>query len=133
MKKSSFKVFFCLPIILMAAGLCADVFIGSPHRRMRDMQWLETAMPEEQRQVAHRILSLPIGNHHDAFLVLIRHGTAASTPYLLNRLKNYGDTDFIECSHDHCVEALKTITGLDAGYRYADWKLALAQDESVRR
>ena len=101
--------------------------IWKPHQKMSDTQWLATASPQEQRKTAHQILRLPVGNHHDAFLVLILHGTEESVPYLLNRLKKYADGDFIECSHDHCVAALRRITGLDAGYRYADWKRTLEQ------
>jgi len=94
-------------------GVYAYARIWMPHQKMRDAHWLETASPEEQRKTAEQILRLPVGNHQDA--------------YLLNGLKKFGDADFIECSHDHCVEALKNITGLDAGYRYADWRQALGQ------
>jgi len=75
--------------------------------------------------IAHQILSWPFGNHHDAYLVLIRHGSDESIPYLLEGLKGFSDTDFIECSHDHCLEALKKITKTDYGLRYADWKRQL--------
>jgi hypothetical protein len=89
------------------------------------MDWLATASSEEQREVAHKILSYPFGNHHDAYLILVTYGNEESIPYLVNRLKQFKDNDFIECSHDHCVEALKKITGKDLGHNYEDWKKEL--------
>ena len=86
------------------------------------MDWFETAASEEQREVAHKILGYPFGNHHDAYLVLVKHGNEESIPYLLNRLKQFKYNDFIECTHDHCIEALKKITGKDLGHNYEDWK-----------
>lgn len=89
------------------------------------MDWLATAAPEEQREVSHKILSCPFGNHHDAYLVLVKHGKEESIPYLLNRLKQFKDNDFMECTQDHCIEALKKITGKDLGRNYETWKKEL--------
>lgn len=78
------------------------------------------------RKLAHQILDLPFSNTHDACLILITYGNRESIPYLLNGLKKFKDynengDNFIECTHDHCVEALKKITKKDCGYRYQAW------------
>lgn len=110
---------------MLIAGVYFYFNIWVPHNKIKNMDWLATATSEELREVAHKILSYPFGNHHDAYLVLIKRGNEESIPYLLNRLKQFKDKDFIECTHDHLVEALKKITGKDFGYYYEDWKKEL--------
>ena len=125
MKKKLLKIFAIICTVLLITGVYFYFNIWVPHNKIRNVDWLTTAAAEEQREVAHKILCCSFGNHHDAYLVLIRHGNKKSIPYLLNGLKRFKDYELIECTHDHCVEALKKITGKDFGYEYEDWKREL--------
>lgn len=113
-----------LIVILLSIFVYFEIVV--PHNTLRDLEWWEQASAEEQRQVAHQILRYPVGNHHDAFLILTEFGNSESIPYLLNGLKwyeffNRGE-DFILYSRDHCLDALRKITGKDLGTKYTDWK-----------
>ena len=110
---------------MLIAGVYFYFNILIPHNKFRNTDWFATAAPKEQREVAHKIISYPFGNHHDAYLVLVKHGNEESIPYLLNRLKQYKDNDFMECTQDHCIEALKKITGKNLGHNYDDWNKEL--------
>ena len=119
--KKQVKILGTLCIIMLIAGVYFYVNFWIPHSKLRNLGWLETATPKEQRELAHKILSYPFGNHHDAYLILIQHGNEASVPYLLNRLKHFSESDFVECTQSHCIEALKKITGKDFGHDYKQW------------
>jgi hypothetical protein len=95
-----------------------------PNQRLKDPQWWNTASNGELKEVAQRILTCPVGGHHDAFLLLSRVGDAESIPYLLWGLRWLPDTPkggFMSCTKSHCLEALRRITGHDAGLNYSDW------------
>lgn len=126
MKINRRKLFGIIIILFLLVGIFIYFNIWAPSRKIMDTDWWITASPEESRALAHKILSYPFGNHHDAFIILIRHGNEESIPCLLKRLKHYHvQDDAVECSHDHCVEALRNITGKDFGYEYADWEKGL--------
>lgn len=95
----------------------------APTAKLRDLQWYYVlAGPEERKHVAEQILIIPFGAPHDAFIALMRVGDVDSIPYLLWGLRWQGDTgDAMVCTKWHCLDALKRITGHDAGPNYSDW------------
>jgi hypothetical protein len=85
---------------------------------------MNAASNGELKEVAHKVLTCPVGGHHDAFLHLSRVGDAESIPYLLTGLRwqpYTGKGDVMVCTKSHCLEALRKITGHDAGRNYSDW------------
>lgn len=94
------------------------------HQRLRSYEWCGQASDCEIRAEAHAVLNLPFGNHHDAFLFLERVGTLDSVPYLLKALKAQplDDSETWSCSREHCVDALRAISGRDLGREYGPWE-----------
>jgi hypothetical protein len=95
-----------------------------PNQRLKDLQWMNAASKDHLKEVAQRVLTCPVGGHHDAFLVLSRVGDAESIPYLLAGLRWQPYTEkggVMPCTKMHCLEALRRITGHDAGRNYSDW------------
>ena len=136
MKRRKRWLLLLIAIVLML-GLLTAVAVFVPwwqaNQRLCDYHWWMTASREEKVRTAHQVLSFPWGNHHDAFIFLIEDGGPESVPILINALRwqpNSSTTKGIECTKDHCLEALKRITGHDAGEDYADW---VAWWESVGR
>jgi hypothetical protein len=112
-------------IVVVTAALW---FIWIPNRRLADLDYLQHASPAELRRVAERALESPWGNHHDACLLLSRVGDAGSVPLLLHSLRwqpqpsPSGDT--VEDTTVNCAQALKQLTGHDAGIdprRWQEW------------
>jgi len=87
-----------------------------------DFEGLKLLSPAEQRKVLHRILRWP-GVHHDAYIALIEVGEETSVPFLIKSLQWQPRTPdgLMVCTKGHCLEALKRITGADAGIEYEDW------------
>ena len=113
---------------MCAVGVLIYVEIWLPNSYFRkNTEWMENATSDDIREKAHDVLRYPVVTHHDAILSLIEHGNQDSVPYLLGWLKWHdwlnADDDFVECTKDHCLEALRNITGTDLGNSYADWKV----------
>lgn len=83
-------------------------------------------MPRERvRHLAHRIISLPWGNHHDAFLTLGEVGNAESIPYLIHALKWQQPHDTngnVICTTAHCSRRLWELTGVWFQSDHRKWK-----------
>ena len=96
-----------------------------PNIRLRDENWLIQASLPEQLAVIHKVMWLPRGNHHDAFIIAGRIGSPKSVPYLITGLRwqpdNGAENTTMGCTKRHCLEALRSITGHDAGLNHADW------------
>lgn len=110
--------------ICVAAGIALYHQWWVPNQRLKDLQWMNTASKDDLKEVAQRVLTCPVGGHHDAFLVLFRVGDAESIPYLLTGLRwqpYTGKGGGMPCTKAHCLEALRRITGHDAGRNYNDW------------
>ena len=121
------RLYAAVLLCLGGLGLCAlavKTVWYDPRRRICDLAWMQTATPGELRTVAHRVLLFPGGNDHDAFMILIRHGDRSSVPYLLGGLRRHDvlPGGLVRCTTSHCLDALRRITGHDAGDRYADWE-----------
>ncbi len=110
--------------ICAAAGIVLYHQWWVPNQKISDLEWMNTASKGELKEVAHRVLTCPVGRHHDAFLLLSGVGDVESIPYLLAglRWKPYtGKGDMMPCTKMHCLDALRRITGHDAGMNYSDW------------
>jgi len=119
---------------LLLGGVWFYYRVVVPNRNLMDLQWYDTVGEEEQLRVAHQVLEFPWGNHHDAFLVVLRMGDARSIPCLLKGLRWQEQTDEnkpgMRCTKSHCLDALKRITGHDAGLNYEDWARWWAEEGS---
>jgi len=101
------------------------VHVASPEELDEWRAWFEGLAPAEKRTLAHEALARAGADEHDAFLVLVEHGTEESVPLLLDWLKKQADLEKgtgILCTRDHCLEALMGITGMDLGCNYSDWQ-----------
>lgn len=110
--------------VLLLAGSAATLYLlyWRPRSQLRDLDWLGTASPEEQRQVAHRVLRFP-GDHHDAFILLEKCGTRESIPFLIEALWwQSEEEDLMTCERACALRALRRISGVNPGTRYGDWK-----------
>ena len=97
------------------------------YRRLQDNNWVQAANPAEIRETAHRALRIPlVFDPHDAFLHLKRDRNASSVPYLIWGLRwqphNPPGDRMMVCTKEHCLAALRRITGVDAGLNYEDWR-----------
>ena len=95
-----------------------------PNQKMRDADWCVSASRDEIRRVCHRVIRTPWGNHHDAFILLQEVGDADSIPLLIRALqwqKPAGEKGFMVCTTVHCLDALRSLTGHDAGRTFLAW------------
>ena len=97
-----------------------------PNRKLADVRWFASAPNAEIKRVAHQVLRVPFGNHHDAFLTLESVGDQTSVPLLISALRweehTKSPSDGMICTKAHCLHALRRLTGQDAGVNYGDWK-----------
>jgi len=125
MAKQNKKIaLICMMIIFSGVILSIYITWWVPNQKMRDLQWWENASAGEMRKVSHQVLRYPVGNHHDAFLALEKIGNSASVPLLIRALKwhdSSGEDDFVTCTTDHCLSALRSLTGTDKGTSFAAW------------
>ena len=126
MKKPMRK--WCIVAIALGAVTVAAAILYTqcwiPNRKLMDMAWHEQAGKAEQVRVAHQVLRFPWGNHHDAFIIILRDGGPESVPYLISALRWQRHTaadGMMVCTKACCLEALRRITGHDAGNNYSDW------------
>ena len=103
--------------VVVPAGLFLIGYVQfwSPYQKLNDSDWFESSTAEEQRRVAHQVLSWPVGNdaHHDAFLVLGEHGNLDSVPYIITALKRrafFYESDLLSDTDSHGFMALNRIT-----------------------
>jgi inhibitor of cysteine peptidase len=115
----------CTAVALLLAIALYGIFIH-PARQLN--RWwtngFRDVSHEEARRVAHRIISLPWGNHHDAFLALDVVGTVESIPYLIRALKWQEKPDsngHVVCTTHHCARCLWNLTGMWFGSDYDQW------------
>ncbi len=114
-----------IAILLVLVAIFGVLYIWHLNRLLYDFNWTSQAKPEEIKVVSQRILLFPVGNHHDAFIFLIDYGDVDSVPYLLRGLAWEADTPEHGVMIDTkmcCLDALRRITGHDAGCNYAEWQ-----------
>jgi alpha-tubulin suppressor-like RCC1 family protein len=115
-------------VLIGGAALVAGLFgaswllFGIPNQRLGDVQFLEHATEEEAARTAERVLWFPIGNHHDACLMIDAVGDVRSVPALLQALRyNPPDEGGMVCTTMHCFDALRAVTGYDGGNSREEW------------
>ncbi len=74
--------------------------------------------PQEWREVYHDAIRW--GGDHDSFLGLMSVGDESSIPHLIRVLEDMPGP--MGCTKDHCIDALRAITGEDLGEDAASWK-----------
>jgi len=107
--------------ILVAAGVIFYTRFWAPNRKLMDPEWFATASDAKRLEVAHQVLAWPWGNHHDAFLIVRELGGPESVPRLIRALRWQPDGPAVPCTKSHCLDALRHITGVDAGDSYVEW------------
>ncbi len=82
-------------------------------------------------QLAHRcneVISQGSG-HHDTYLKLAKVGNKESVPLLIKALRrevppfDHEGRQAVVCTTEHCVEALRSITGEDYGFSADQWEI----------
>jgi hypothetical protein len=125
-KQTGRSLLFALFGPLVVIGVTAFLwFIWIPNHRLEDSDFIEHASSAELRQVAERALRTPWGNHHDACLLLSRVGNVESVPLLVRSLhwhEQPSEDSGVECTTIHCADALRQITGHDAGMDPRSWQ-----------
>jgi hypothetical protein len=118
-----------LVALVLTVALALPAAIGlygwNLQQKINSWEWQESATPAERKAVAERLIRFPLCSPHDAFLILVREGDAASIPSLLSGLSHQPHTlpdGLMVCTKAHCLEALRRITGHNAGPNYADWQ-----------
>jgi len=109
--------------VILASGTYFYFHAWMPIQRMKDTSWWDNASQDEMRDLCHRSIRTRLGIHHDAFLFLESKGNAESVPLLIRALKWYppdedGSASCITC---HCLAALESLTGHDAGDTFLEW------------
>jgi hypothetical protein len=121
---TSFWVWTSLGIIVALGIVCFALqflAVWTANRHLCDLDWLARVSSDSRRDCAHTVVAAPFGNYHDAFLILENDGDVSSIPILISALKRYPSTGPIPCERDHCLDALRTLSGHDAGKSYHDW------------
>ena len=96
-------------LLAVSLSIWEAASIRNAHKKMRDIEWCQTATQDEMREMAHKVIKYPIGDPHDAYLLLRSCGNEESIEYLENRAKGYSTTGPQECTVSHCFEALETV------------------------
>ncbi|MCI5208383.1 MAG: hypothetical protein D3910_06225 [Candidatus Electrothrix sp. ATG2] len=127
MKRKKRIFIFCLVVLGISIAAAAYVYVQVliPAQTMQDASWWENASQDEIRQLCHRAISTRFGAHHNAFLSLAQMGNAESVPLLIRALKWHETPDedvLVICTTGHCLKALRSLTGHNAGTKYLDWK-----------
>jgi len=128
MKKRTRIILYIAAVILaftMFAVTWFYVVIWEPNRRFYHNEvWCTNASTNDIRNLCHHIISHRPGCPHDPFIHLCHIGNAESVPLLIQAL-NWQTPEGKEtgiCTTDHCLDALRSLTGEDFGYLSTDWE-----------
>ena len=111
-----------LPATLVLGALAREL-VWIPNQQFGDADFLAHASVAEQVKAAERVLAFPVGNHHDACLLLDAAGDVRAVPALLRGLRWVPEPvdGAVVCTTIHCLDALRRITGHDAGATRKEW------------
>jgi len=115
-------------LVVVAVAFVAGVYFVFYRPTQQLNEWAmngDQGLSEEQvRQIAHRMISLPWGNHHGAFLALAKVGNRESIPYLIRALRWQAKPDsngVVVCTTHHCSRCLWNLTGMWFRSDYGQW------------
>lgn len=91
-----------------------------PNSRKFDQEWWDSATICERLQNARQVLALPYSSYHDPAFMVLEYRDYTAVPYLIQSLRWQGDST--ECTKHHCLEALRVLTGVNAGDTHAEWQ-----------
>jgi hypothetical protein len=103
MKKTLWIFISAGALLIFALGMVLGAYLG----------FRETLLHSVRRDV--RLY----GPGHDAYVHLAKYGSKEDIPSLLYGLKT--ETDIEVCTYQHCVEALRALSGANPGDTYGDW------------
>jgi hypothetical protein len=103
MKKLSWILVVVGALLGLTIGFVAGAYVGFRH----------TLLYSVRRDVGL------FGPDHDEFVHLGKYGAKEDIPSLLYGLKQ--QTDKEECTYQHCLEALRNLSGASPGETYSDW------------
>jgi outer membrane protein assembly factor BamB len=115
------RIFGGVLLVFVILWIAAYFLLWVPVRALNDRNVIKNASPEKMRDLSHRAIrfSQP---HHDAFIYLSDYGDETSVPLLISCLRWMPrDRGFRECTWDHCLGALVSITNCNPGETYDDW------------
>lgn len=108
-------------VMALCIVFMVTVFAGC--RKTMDDLYQSRDMPEaERRKILHKELENPLGNHHDAFLMIRGIGNETSVPIILKALKPHLTSGPRVCTAGHGLEALEMTTNQSPGKDYDDWE-----------
>lgn len=98
------------------------VWAVRPWKQFADPEWWSAASQDEQRELCHRLLSRRL-EQHSVFFRLREIGDKNSVPLLIGYLDGAFPPleDGGTCSTTHCLDALRSLTGHDAGKGFDEW------------
>lgn len=119
--------------VILVAGISVGAYMFAALRAYKnfdDLCWRrhqsQKVSQAELREAAHQALRFPLPYYgHDAFITLSEIGDISSVPYLFRGLRwqeHTGPDGVMGCTKAHCLDALRRITGHNAGENYEDWK-----------
>jgi ABC-type dipeptide/oligopeptide/nickel transport system permease subunit len=104
------RIFRHVIAAIVVVGIIAAVQIRPfiAYRKFSDLQWLQTATAEEQRETAHQALGFWFGDPHDVFVTLNYVGDESSIPYLEKAMffAPGPNEEFVMCTWQHGRDAL---------------------------
>lgn len=94
-----------------------------PRKRYDDRYWWSKASKSEQLKLCHVLIDRNLDGH-DVFLDLKYLGNKETVPRLIQHFEKAGSImeNGGSCVANHCLDALISITGYDAGKTADDWK-----------
>jgi len=133
-KRIGVKIITLIFLLFTTAATWVYFEIWLPSRMIANSSKWETdcngyLVPGEKiRDTCHKVLKYRFGNHHDAFIALVRVGNKDSIPYLIRALKrlekeypNEKNSGFVICTYGHCEEALEQLTGIEVDWDSETW------------
>jgi hypothetical protein len=109
--------------LLFGAAVTFYFWAWVPGKRFSDPVWWESASQTERADLCHILIDRNLDGH-DVWLHLRHVGNKASIPRLLKQFEDAGAIleDGGWCVADHCLDALRSITGHDAGKTPGAWR-----------
>jgi hypothetical protein len=113
-----------LTLVAALVGSGFYIFVIKPIKTFRELNEDQNSTEAELREAAHNALRWT--TNHDALINLMDCGDQSSIPVLIRSMRRIPahqvESGMIECTWDHCRDALKTITGEDFAYDADRWQ-----------